>query len=112
MIEVTIKGTNKLSNTLKKIQSKIDQLPIESHKEFVQLTPIGDPNRWQTPYKPRNYKPGNARRNTTLKGNTIAANYPYAKRLDTGYSSQAPKGMVQPFLVWLRKRVKQIVAGK
>lgn len=112
MIQVTVKGSANLSKTLKNIQRKLDKLPMEGHKEFVQLTPLGDPNRWKTPYKPKNYRPGNARRNTVLKGNTIEANYPYAKRLDTGYSTQAPSGMVKPFIKWLRNRVKQIVAGK
>lgn len=112
MITVQVKGQQRLTAKLKNIQGKLKVLPVESHKEFVQLTPIGDPNRWNTKYKPKNYRPGNARRSTVLKGNTIQADYPYAKRLDTGYSSQAPKGIVKPFIIWLRKRVKQIVAGK
>lgn len=31
---------------------------------------------------------GNAKRKTRLKGDQIEANYPYAKRLDEGYSKQ------------------------
>lgn len=111
MIEVKVNTTN-LQNRLRRLQSKLDKLPEEAHKEFVRLTPIGDPNRWKTKYKPKNYKPGNARRNTTLQGETIKANYPYAQRLNEGYSSQAPQGMIQPLLKFLRKRVKDIVRGK
>lgn len=41
-------------------------------------------------------KTGYARRNTRLSKDTIEANYPYATRLDNGYSKQAPKGMSLP----------------
>jgi hypothetical protein len=50
---------------------------------------------------------GNARRSTSVQGNTVYAHYPYAKRLDQGYSKQAPKGMVQPTIDFLRQYVKQ-----
>tara|TARA_R110002012_G_scaffold316600_1_gene531751 strand:+ start:572 stop:865 length:294 start_codon:yes stop_codon:yes gene_type:complete len=51
---------------------------------------------------------GNARRNTDYDARTltITGNYPYAKRLDTGWSKQAPKGMTQPSLVFLEKQLK------
>ena len=39
---------------------------------------------------------GNARRNTKLSGSSILAQYPYAKRLNEGYSKQAPDGMSKP----------------
>lgn len=41
---------------------------------------------------------GNARRNTKLnkRKGKIQANYPYAKRLDNGYSKQSPEGMSKP----------------
>jgi hypothetical protein len=40
---------------------------------------------------------GNARSHTDLRGKTtIVADYPYAERLDEGYSPQAPAGMSRP----------------
>ena len=39
---------------------------------------------------------GNARRNTKLSNDSILAQYPYAVRLDQGYSKQAPDGMSKP----------------
>lgn len=39
---------------------------------------------------------GNARRNTQLQGDEIHATYPYAKRLDQGWSDQFPEGMTKP----------------
>ena len=42
---------------------------------------------------------GNAKRKTKLKGDTIHADYPYAKRLDEGYSKQkGGVGMSEPAL--------------
>ena len=39
---------------------------------------------------------GNARRHTKLAGDSILAQYPYAVRLDKGYSKKAPDGMSKP----------------
>jgi hypothetical protein len=42
---------------------------------------------------------GNAKNKTRLKGDTIHADYPYAKRLDEGYSKQnGGVGMTEPTL--------------
>jgi hypothetical protein len=51
---------------------------------------------------------GNARRNTRLITNvpnktTILADYPYAGRLNEGYSIQAPEGMTRPAITYIRK---------
>jgi len=39
---------------------------------------------------------GNAQNNTKTKETTITAGYPYAGRLDDGWSKKAPKGMSGP----------------
>jgi hypothetical protein len=97
MITVNVKGVQQVSSKLKKIQKKLDNVPKEAHKVFVSNTPI---------------RTGNARRKTKLQKESIKANYPYAKRLDEGWSKQSPKGMVEPTLEYIRKRIKQILAGK
>lgn len=51
---------------------------------------------------------GNAQRRTTLKGDEIQANYPYAQRLDQGYSKQAPRGMTKPTDEFIVKEIKKI----
>jgi len=103
-LDVQIKTT--LPATLTKIKQKLAKLPQEAYKEFVKNTPV---------------RSGNAKRNTRLKGNTIEADYTYAGVLDKGRhmtsrgmrgSNQAPKGMTQPTVDFLRKRVAQIVRGK
>lgn len=72
-----------------------DALADEGHKYFRKITPI---------------RSGNARRNTVLSKDTIEANYPYARRLDQGYSRQAPDGMTKPteeyMKEWIRKQSK------
>jgi hypothetical protein len=90
-------NVNTMSSSLKRIQKKLAQVPKEAFKEFVSDTPI---------------RSGNARRKTKLKGQTIVADYPYAKRLDEGYSKQSPDGMTKPTEAFIKKRVAQILKGK
>lgn len=103
-----------IGKRLNKVLETLDDKNISSvaYQSFVQNTPVGDPNRWKAKYKPKNYVPGNARRKTTLKNNTIDANYPYAKRLDEGYSSQAPDGMTEPTLNSIREYVYKTLGIK
>ena len=49
---------------------------------------------------------GNARRNTKLSGDRILAQYPYAQRLDQGYSKQAPDGMSTPTTEYIKKYIE------
>jgi hypothetical protein len=50
---------------------------------------------------------GNARRKTLKSGNGIKAAYPYAGKLDDGYSSKSPKGMTIPTIQHLRSYIKR-----
>lgn len=58
-------------------------------------------------YKNTPVRSGNARRNTNLYQNTIEANYPYAQRLDNGYSPQSPNGMTKPTITFLKDYIKK-----
>ena len=91
-LKVTIdnRGTNAI---LASIQKQLDKLPAEAATYFRSITPI---------------RTGNARSRTKLNKTTIEANYAYAQRLDDGYSRQAPKGMIDPTLKFIEKRVKEI----
>jgi hypothetical protein len=40
-----------------------------------------------------------------LSGNEIQANYPYAQRLEEGWSTQAPDGMTKPTIEEVRNYV-------
>lgn len=94
MITVDVTVSDKLSGEIKSIQRQLRQVPQESLQEFRNLTPVDT---------------GNARRKTTLNRETIELNYPYAERLDTGWSKQAPKGMTLPFERWFRNKLRQIL---
>jgi hypothetical protein len=96
MIRVDIKIDDRVTKELNSIQRQLRAYPQEALAEFKSLTPIARVNG------------GNARRRTTLKNDRIEADYPYATRLDQGWSKQAPQGMTKPFEQWVRKKVKQI----
>lgn len=92
-----LRVTNRISTSIKRIQKELNELPKEAKKEFVKNTPI---------------KSGNARRSTRLNKDTIEANYPYAKRLDEGYSKQSPNGMTKPTEAFIKRRLQQIMRKK
>lgn len=94
MVEVKVDVKDLMTGEIKKIKQELAKVPRQGLAEFRSLTPI---------------RSGNARRRTTLQGDTISADYPYAQRLDEGWSKQAPKGMTLPWEQWLRKRIKQIM---
>jgi len=52
-------------------------------------------------------KTGNARSNTGVFKNEIIADYPYATRLDEGYSKQKPNGMTRPTIKFLQDYIKK-----
>ena len=98
VISVDIKIDDKIQQMTKRIKRDLARYPKEAEAEYKSLTPI---------------RSGNARRNTNLRGtDKIVANYPYAERLDDGYSKQAPRGMTIPFERWVRAKVKQIFGKK
>lgn len=49
---------------------------------------------------------GNARRRTFADNNTIHAEYPYAKRLDEGWSKQNQIGLIEPTIQYLERYIQ------
>lgn len=86
-----------MTPSIKRIVRKLDAVPEQAYKIFVEQTPVQD---------------GYARNHTRLEGDTIVADYPYAKRLDEGYSNQAPKGMTKPTIDKVEKIVDKIFKEK
>jgi hypothetical protein len=85
--------TNNISPRLKKLQKGFDQIPKQAHVQFKKITPI---------------KTGNARKNTGFNGtDTIDADYPYANKLNAGYSKQARDGMTKPTIDYIRGLVRK-----
>jgi hypothetical protein len=94
MIRVDIKIDDNIGKALTNMRKELANYPKDAAGKFISLTPV---------------KTGNARRNTRLKNSqTIEANYPYAQRLDEGYSNQAPQGMSKPFEQWVKQKMKKI----
>lgn len=58
-------------------------------------------------YKNTPIKTGNARRRTTVDKGEIRADYPYAQRLDNGYSRQSPGGMTRPTLDFIQSYIRR-----
>ena len=83
-----------ITPSIARIKTALQQLPKNAFVEWVKLTPIDK---------------GNARRSTRLSQNTITAQYPYAQRLDEGYSKQAPKGMSEPVTKFINRDIKRIM---
>ena len=96
---MNIQINNKITPLLKKQQAALAKLPEEAYKVFVKETPV---------------RSGNARRNTKYQKTKkqINANYPYAQRLDEGYSKQSPEGMVKPTEEYIIDRFYKIMSGK
>lgn len=90
-------NTRGLDTKLARVRREIDGLPEETYRYWQSQTPV---------------RSGRARANTTLKGTTIHADYPYAGRLDEGWSNQSPRGMTTPTLEWLRRRWLKIFKGR
>lgn len=95
---ITLKiGSNKITPSLISKQKKLDAVPGQAYTFFKAHTPV---------------RTGRARRSTVLKKDTIVAAYPYAQRLDNGYSNQAPDGMSKPTEAYIKKTVDQIMKRK
>lgn len=92
-MKIDVKIQDNLTKRTQEYDRDLKQLPGQAYKRWVETTPV------------RN---GNARRRTTRQANTINANYPYAQRLDEGYSKQAPDGMTKPVEDWYIKEVEKI----
>lgn len=86
---------NEITNRLKKIQeaTRPEVLASEGYKTFKPVTPIDT---------------GNARRSTSVQGDTIHANYAYATRLNNGYSKQARDGMVTPTIAAVQRYIDKL----
>ena len=88
---------NQLTPSARKMARGLKQLPIFAFDAFVGFTP---------------FRSGNAINKTKLRGTVIEANYPYAKRLDKGYSKQARRGMTEPTIKEIERNLKSKVIRK
>jgi hypothetical protein len=85
---------NKIVSKLNSIKSLLNenQIATEGAKYMQSITPI---------------RSGNARRNTKVNGNLIEADYPYAKRLDEGWSKQNQIGLIDPTVKHMEEYIRK-----
>jgi|TARA_B110000977_G_scaffold28951_1_gene37418 hypothetical protein len=86
--------TSRIVPHLQKKDKRLRVVPKEAYDVFKEATPV---------------RSGNARRKTRLQGTTIKADYPYAQRLDDGWSRQAPQGMVDPTIKFIKSKIAEIL---
>ena len=98
-VKFTVKDGGVLDMFEENIKNLTPSLLDDTYRFFVKATPI---------------RSGNARRNTHLdkQNNTIEADYPYAGRLNTGWSKQAPDGMVEPTIEYMKRSVGKHLKGR
>lgn len=89
-----VKTRNEIGPRLNSIERQLKEVPRRAHTYFVGVTPKDT---------------GNAKNRTKLVQDTIRADYPYATRLDRGYSKQAPRGMSKPTISYLQQLVRKII---
>ena len=97
MARITVKIQDQITQSISRKINQIERLPEAALKVWVEKTPV---------------RSGRARRSTRLSGNEIQANYPYARRLDQGWSDQSPDGMSQPTGEFIRKEMNKITRGR
>lgn len=83
-----------MTPALKRIANQLTKLPQKAFNVFKDNTPVAT---------------GNAKRKTQLVGNEIRANYPYASRLDDGYSRKRPQGMTRPTENFIKDELNRII---
>jgi len=89
---------DRITPSISRINSRLEMVPQAALDFFKKKTPK---------------RSGTARRRTKLVNKrTINADYPYAKRLDKGYSKKAPEGMSKPTGEFIKALVKIILKRK
>ena len=87
-------NTKQFDNMMSKLADGVDRAWRDTGDHFKKITPVDG---------------GNARRKTRQTRETITADYPYAGRLDEGWSSQAPDGMSGPSKEFFDRAVDELV---
>lgn len=90
-ISVSTRDVNRMFDDLEDMPKDVIK---ESFKFYRKETPV---------------KSGNARNKTKLRRDTIESKYPYAGRLDEGWSKQAPKGMTEPTMDFIDNEIDKEV---
>ena len=90
--------TGEIVKRINELEQALDpnKLAKDAYNYFKKETPI---------------RSGNARSRTRLQGDEIQADYAYAQRLDSGYSSQSPQGMTKPTEKFIQEYIRKQAKG-
>lgn len=105
---------------LEACEKTINATVLNMYKKIIDRTPIGNPALWHPPYWPKNYTPGKLKAAWTISLNgdetktlgigslglninslssnkkiAISNDQPYVQRVENGWSTQAPAGMMK-----------------
>lgn len=76
----------------------LNEVAAKLYTKIVSYTPVGDPSLWKYP-APAGYQPGTLKKAWEIEFSkqevTISNDEPYALRVEYGWSSQAPNGMMR-----------------
>ncbi len=85
--------------TIQKGDRTLQHVAKEVFDRAVRYTPVGNPALWHPPYWPKGYVPGQLRQSWVSINKpfeVVMYNFqPYALRVEFGWSSQAPEGMLR-----------------
>lgn len=90
-----VKTQDQIRGDLERRVRQLNTVAPQAYKFFHDITPV---------------QSGNARSKTRLDRDTIRADYPYAGRLDSGWSRQfGGRGMSRPTIQFVQRLVKKIL---
>lgn len=96
---------------IEKAQQIVNKAAESLFRRVVDYTPVGNPTLWKYPAH-RDYVPGFLKSNWKLavdnKEIIISNDAPYALRVEYGWSSQAPKGMLRRAIMDFPQILQQI----
>lgn len=80
-------------------EDSLKDVATKLYSKIVDYTPVGNPSLWKSPYIPKNYVPGTLKKSWAVeiepRQAVISNNQPYAQRVENGWSTQAPYGMMR-----------------
>lgn len=91
---------NKQAQAVLRVDKRIEQEAARMlYNNIVKRTPIGNPRIWNPPVWPKGYQPGSLKTAWQIEINgdevVISNELPYAERVENGWSTQAPAGMMR-----------------
>lgn len=84
---------------LKVSKETLKEVGVQLFSKIVSYTPVGNPAIWKFPYVHKGYQPGTLKKSWAIGITpdviTISNDQPYAQRVENGWSTQAPYGMMR-----------------